>query len=243
MGEGTADGVGNAGGAGVAVAVAKVSMNAAIAAPTHIAVMRKGSPGKAAPTWLVGSKVRLRPIETEDVPMLQRWINTSPAREFIITRLPMSLEQERDWAANAAVNPNTPVYIIQTNDGTDIGSAGLHIDGARATLGIAIHDDRFWNRGLGSDAVATLVDGAFRARPLVRIDLTVLTDNERAIRAYERAGFKREGVMRSYTYQNGEYRDLVLMSVLHEEWSARRAATRTSRSRPRRRSGGARRSR
>jgi RimJ/RimL family protein N-acetyltransferase len=141
----------------------------------------------------------------------------------------MSLEQEREWAANAAVNPKAPVYIIQTKDGTDIGSAGLEIDGARATLGIAIHDERYWNKGLGTDAVATLVDGAFRARPLVRIDLTVLPENERAIRAYERAGFRREGTLRRYTYQNGAYRDVVLMSILHEEWSASRAPKRSRR--------------
>jgi len=135
----------------------------------------------------------------------------------------MSLEQERDWAANAAVNPNHPVYIIQTRAGVDIGSAGLQIEGARATLGIAIHDERYWNRGLGSDAVATLVNGAFLARPLTRIELTVLPDNARAIRAYERVGFRREGVLRRYLYQNGAYRDVVLMSILHEEWAAARA--------------------
>lgn len=132
----------------------------------------------------------------------------------------MSLEQERDWAANAAVNPNAPVYIIQTRDGTDIGSTGLQIEGAHAVLGIAIHDERYWDRGLGTDAVATLVDGAFRARPLVRIELTVLPDNTRAIHAYERAGFKREGLLRRYVYQNGAYRDVMLMSILHEEWTA-----------------------
>jgi len=141
----------------------------------------------------------------------------------------MSLEQEREWAANAAVNTNTPVYIIQTRGGIDIGSVGLQIDGTRATLGIAIHDERYWNKGLGTEAVTTLVDGAFRARPLVRIDLTVLPDNERAIRAYERAGFKREGTLRRYTYQNGAYRDVVLMSILHEEWSASRVPRRSRR--------------
>jgi RimJ/RimL family protein N-acetyltransferase len=141
----------------------------------------------------------------------------------------MSLEQERDWAANAAVNPNAPVYIIQTPDGTDIGSVGLQVEGARATLGIAIHDERFWNRGFGTDAVATLVDGAFQARALTRIDLTVLPDNVRAIRAYERAGFQREGLLRRYIYQNGAYRDVVLMSVLHEEWTAKRGPKRRSR--------------
>jgi diamine N-acetyltransferase len=198
--------------------------------------MRKGSPREAAPTWLVGSKVRLRPIEPDDVPMLQRWINTSPARNFIFTRLPMSLEQERDWAANAAVNPNAPVYIIQTSDGVDIGSAGLQIEGARATLGIAIHDERFWNRGLGSDAVATLVNGAFLARPLTRIELTVLPDNKRAIRAYERVGFQREGLLRRYLYQNGAYRDVVQMSILHEEWTATRGPKTRARATQRKRS-------
>lgn len=154
--------------------------------------------------------------------MLQHWINTSPAREYIITRLPLSVEQERDWAANAAVNSNTPCYVIQTLDGTDIGTTSLHIEGSRATLGIAIHEPEYWNRGHGSDAVKTLVDGAFRARQLVRIDLTVLPENLRAIRCYERAGFAREGVLRRYAYQDGAHRDLLLMSVLHEEWSAAR---------------------
>jgi RimJ/RimL family protein N-acetyltransferase len=210
-------------------------MNAAMPALIHTAIMRRGSPREAAPTWLVGSKVRLRPIEPADVPMLQRWINTSPARNFIFTRLPMSLAQERDWAANAAVNPNTPVYIIQTSDGVDVGSAGLEIEGARATLGIAIHEERFWNRGLGTDAVGALVDGAFLTRPLVRIELTVFPDNQRAIRAYERAGFQREGLLRRYIYQNGEYRDVVLMSILHEEWRAARSSKARARAAPRKR--------
>ncbi len=192
--------------------------------------MRKRSPREAAPTWLVGDKVRLRPIEPDDVEMLQRWINTGHARDFILTRLPMSLEAERDWAANAAVNPNTPCYVIQTLDGTDIGTTSLKIEGSRAMLGIAIHEERYWNRGLGTDAVRTLVDGAFRARALVRIELTVLPENARAIRCYERAGFAREGVLRRHIYQNGAYVDVVLMSVLHEEWAAARRAGKRPRS-------------
>jgi RimJ/RimL family protein N-acetyltransferase len=193
--------------------------------------MRKGSPRKAAPTWLVGEKVRLRPIEPGDVEMLQRWINTSPARDFIFRRLPLSFEQERDWAANASVNPNTPCYIIQTLAGVDIGNIVLHIEGARASLGIAIHEPAYWARGLGTDAVQTLVDGAFRVRPLVRIELTVYPDNVRAIRCYERAGFSREGVMRSYAYKDGTYADVLLMSILHEEWLARTAARHPKRAR------------
>jgi RimJ/RimL family protein N-acetyltransferase len=188
--------------------------------------MRKGSPRKAAPTWLVGKKVRLRPIEPDDVEMLQRWINTSPARDFIFRRMPISFAAEQDWAANAAVNPNAPAYVIQTLGGVDIGTISLHIEGARATLGIAIHEQLYWQRGLGTDAVRVLVDGAFRSRALARIELTVLPDNNRAIACYERAGFAREGVMRSWMWRDGEYCDVVLMSIVHKDWAASRRARR-----------------
>lgn len=218
----------------VGAGVAAASMNVARPPPIQAAIMGKGSPREAAPTWLIGEKVRLRPIEPADVGLLQRWINSSPARDYILTRLPLSLEQERDWAANASVNPNMPVFVIQTLGLIDIGTAALHIEGSRATLGIAIHEPEYWNRGYGTDAVKTLVDGAFRARQLVRIDLTALPENSRAIRCYERAGFAREGVLRRYIYQDGAYRDVVIMSVLHEEWAARRSHKRPSKPRSRR---------
>jgi diamine N-acetyltransferase len=186
--------------------------------------MGTSSPRKAAPTWLVGKLVRLRPLEPNDVALLQRWVNTSPARDFINTRLPFSREQERDWLAHAASDPKTPTFIIQTRRGTDIGVIGLQLDeprSARATLGISIFERRYWDRGCGTDAVRTLVDGAFRAMPLVRIELVVLADNERAIRCYERAGFAREGVLRRVLYHLGRRKDAVVMSALHEEWLAR----------------------
>ncbi|MBV8172723.1 MAG: GNAT family N-acetyltransferase [Candidatus Eremiobacteraeota bacterium] len=153
------------------------------------------------------------------------------ARVHFFSRFPLSLEQEREWAANAAVNPNTPCYIIETPAGVDIGIVGLHVEGARAALGIAIHEPRYWARGLGTDAVRTLVDGAFRVRPLIRIELTVFPENARAIRCYERAGFAREGILRRYVYKEGTYRDVLMMSVLHEEWLAGRPRAKRATSR------------
>jgi RimJ/RimL family protein N-acetyltransferase len=173
------------------------------------------------PTWLVGKLVRLRAIEPSDVRMLQRWINASPAREWILPRFPLSEAAERDWAAHASVDGSRRVFIIQTLDGHDIGTVGLFVERARATLGIAIHDDRYWSNGYGTDAVRVLVNGAFAVLPLVRIDLLVYTDNERAIRCYKKAGFTAEGVLRSYEWGHGRYRDILMMSVLHDEWPAR----------------------
>jgi len=113
--------------------------------------------------------------------------------------------------------------VIQTLKGDDIGVVGIIVHGTRAELGIAIHDERYWSSGYVADAVSVMVDGAFRVYPVVRIELRVYSDNPRAIRSYEKAGFKREGVLRSYEWGHGKYRDVVMMSVLHSEWSDRRS--------------------
>jgi RimJ/RimL family protein N-acetyltransferase len=171
---------------------------------------------------MVGKKVRLRPIEPEDVPLLLRWINASEALAWLQRRLPLTRRQEQAWAARAATDPQQPTFIIQTRSGVDIGVLGLQLEGGRGIFGIAIHEPRFWSRGYGQDAVEVLVDAAFRVLPLQRIELLVLPDNQRAIRCYEKAGFAREGVLRRYTYTRGAMQDMIIMSVLHEEWSRRK---------------------
>jgi len=53
---------------------------------------------------------------------------------------------------------------------------------------------------------------------LNRIYLQVYQTNPRAIKAYNAAGFVHEGVMRQAVFKNGRYIDVLLMSVLHEDW-------------------------
>lgn len=154
--------------------------------------------------------------------MVQRWINASPALEWLRSRLPLSRKAEADWIARVCADSRLPTFVIQTRAGRDIGVIGLTVEESRATLGIAIHEPRYWNRGFGQDAVEVLVDGAFRVLPLQRVELLVLPSNERAIRCYEKAGFTREGLLHRHTFARGSVRDMIIMSVLHEEWRLRR---------------------
>lgn len=169
-------------------------------------------------TWLVGKKIRLRPIEPEDVPLLQRWLNDPSAQEAMAGLFPHSRREAQAWAARASTDPKRPTFIIQTSAGVDIGLIMLRVSDARAQLGISIDNPRHWGRGYGQDAVGALVDGAFRALPLQRIELFVLPDNLRAIHCYEMAGFVREGLLRKYQYVRGKMHDMAVMSILHEEW-------------------------
>ena len=57
---------------------------------------------------------------------------------------------------------------------------------------------------------------------LNRVELQVFDDNERGIRCYEKIGFVREGVQRQFRYREGRYVDSIMMSILREEYEARR---------------------
>ena len=54
--------------------------------------------------------------------------------------------------------------------------------------------------------------------------LSVLVDNPRAVRCYEKCGFVREGLLRQESYVDGKYRDVLLMALLREDYDRTRGA-------------------
>jgi RimJ/RimL family protein N-acetyltransferase len=76
-------------------------------------------------------------------------------------------------------------------------------------------------RGIGGAAVRAVVSLGFRELNLHRIHLSVLADNARAIRCYEKAGFRVEGRLREAVFKSGERRDVILMALLRPQFEAR----------------------
>ncbi len=71
--------------------------------------------------------------------------------------------------------------------------------------------------GRGTDVLVPVIDLIFDRLNAHRIQLDAYADNERAIRAYERVGFRREGVRRAAVIRDGVWVDLVLMAALENE--------------------------
>ena len=63
---------------------------------------------------------------------------------------------------------------------------------------------------------------AFENLELHRVGLSVFSYNTRAIRAYEKVGFRHEGRLRDAIQRDGRYWDEIQMGILREEWLARR---------------------
>ena len=79
-----------------------------------------------------------------------------------------------------------------------------------------------WGQGFGTEATQLMLDLAFGTLDLHRIALYVFEFNERAIRAYRRAGFVIEGRSRESILRDGRWWDELAMSVLVTDWQAAR---------------------
>lgn len=102
-----------------------------------------------------------------------------------------------------------------------VGMFGLHTFPQRprrhhaGAVGMSVHDD-WQGRGVGSALMRAGLDLADNWLGLTRLELEVYTDNEPAIRLYERFGFEREGVLRRHAYRDGRYVDSLMMARLRE---------------------------
>lgn len=83
-------------------------------------------------------------------------------------------------------------------------------------VGIMVHRD-YQGQGVGTRLLETLLDMADNWLMLVRVELGVYTDNERAIRLYEKMGFEREGVKRMAAIRGGQYQDELMMARIRTQ--------------------------
>jgi RimJ/RimL family protein N-acetyltransferase len=105
-----------------------------------------------------------------------------------------------------------------------IGVAEIHhldLRNRQASFGIVIGDMQEWGKGYGAAVTTLLCEYAFSGLEMHRMWLHVDEHNERAIRAYEKVGFQREGLLRQDRYTDGGYHNTVVMAVLREEWQRR----------------------
>lgn len=121
-------------------------------------------------------------------------------------------------------------FLITALDGHILGESVINeIDwSARcANFRIAMFHPDSCGKGIGSWAVRVTRDFAFETLGLHRLELDVFSFNPRAIRAYEKAGFQREGVRREAVLDGEAYGDDILMAILEDEWRELKRAEQT----------------
>ena len=93
-----------------------------------------------------------------------------------------------------------------------------------AEFAIAIGEADFRGKGYGTEVARLTVAVGFEQFNFNRIWLTVNEENVGAVRAYEKAGFVKEGLMRQNGFANGGYYNTYIMSILRDEYERARGA-------------------
>jgi aminoglycoside 6'-N-acetyltransferase len=167
-------------------------------------------PGAEVPRALKGELATLRPAEPTDLPAL-RAILDEPEVARWWRRDEWERVDEDDAVTFAIVADGAVAGCIQFLEETDPDyfSAAVDIFVGTAAQG----------RGVGPDAMRTLITWLIEARGHHRLTVDPAADNARAIHVYEKLGFRRVGVLRRYErVEDGVWRDGLLMEVLADEF-------------------------
>lgn len=138
--------------------------------------------------------VTLRDFEERDIAKKVEWINDPDNNRFLHYDIPLDIGRTTEWFRNK--DNNKRIDCIIEYNGIPVGLIGLlQIDRSnlKAEYYITIGEKEYKHRGIATKATKAILTYAFAKLKLHKIYLTVDADNERAIRLYEKSGFKLEG--------------------------------------------------
>ena len=171
-----------------------------------------------------GERIYLSPINSEDVEKYVYWMNDRTITDNIArTTAITTFESEKEWLASTSKR-EAKLAIIKKDTDELIGNCSLmDIDrlNRKCTLGIFIGDEENRSMGYGTEALKLLLDFAFNFQNMHSVDLKVFSFNERAIKCYEKLGFKRCGTRHDAYFLNGKYHDEIEMEMLESDYFER----------------------
>jgi len=171
---------------------------------------------------LVGKGVRLRPVEESDLARMVEWWNRPDVWENFFIKFPLSHGGQLNWYRTLFQNQHCLFLIIETIENhLPIGTIGLdridHINQSAEYGNLMIGHRESTGIGFAREATILLLTYGFNRLNLNRIFLQVISGNVRAIELYKSCGFREEGHLRQAFFDQGTFKDVLLMAILRAE--------------------------
>jgi len=135
-------------------------------------------------------------------------------------KTPEAAQEQIDWC-NSQFEKNAGRWIITEKESDeyvgDIGFFNFDATSSKAEIGFRLVRE-YWNRGIVSKAVSQLLNIGFRVLNYNRIEAFVDSRNEGSRRVLMKNGFVHEGRLRQSEFENNEYIDIDVFSILREEY-------------------------
>jgi RimJ/RimL family protein N-acetyltransferase len=169
---------------------------------------------------LVGKKCYLSPVNENDAVKFTEWLKDLEITiNLQLYNSVINVENERSFLNNLSKDHNYSIIDFEKDE--LIGNCGfLDIDylNQTAEIGLFIGNKNYWNKGFGSEALTLLLDYGFKALNLNNVMLKVYSFNKRAIKSYEKVGFKIIGKRREALRRGKETCEIIFMDILEKEF-------------------------
>lgn len=174
-----------------------------------------------------GKLVRLSADDPEFLgKAFSRWRRNSEYQRLLDTEPPSlwSAKNIKEWFEKDLEKkaPDEYFFTIHTLEDDHligfVGLWGISWNQLDAWVGIGIGEPEYWGKGYGTDAMRLTLQYAFMELNLERVTLGVFAYNPRAIRSYEKAGFRLEGRERHAIHRDGKIGDVLYMGILRQEY-------------------------
>ena len=173
------------------------------------------------PKRYTGRLTALRAVTDADLPLLQAWdedptIIALMGRKFVDT-------DAGTWLRSLGGKRSCKAWVIETLEGRLIGElelAELNWRAGSGELRICIGEKDYWGHGYGTDAICVALNAAFTDLGLTSVYLRVYVTNVRAIKVYERLGFRKQAVLEPCA-RRADPAAVMLMNLTRQRWHTR----------------------
>ena len=163
---------------------------------------------------LILKSCTIRPWRLDDAESLARHANNRKVWLGLrdLFPHPYTIQDAHEFLGRATSEQPTTKFCIEI-DGAAAGGIGIHlgkdVHNQTATVGYWL-GEKFWRRGIMTEAVAALSDFCFQNFPLRRISAEAFANNPASARVLEKAGFVFEGCLKNNVIKDGELLDSLL---------------------------------
>lgn len=173
--------------------------------------------------FLAGSKIYLRSLDRPDLAAMAEWLNDNEVTRLLFMGLwPSNLELlTAQWERDRQSSEEVTFAVCDAKTNAFVGTTGLYrIQWVMRTaeFRVFLGDKTAWNRGIGTECATLMACYGFEKLNLNKVWLGVNSENIGGVRAYEKAGFVHEGILRQEQYRNFRYYDAIRMSMLRSEY-------------------------
>src|SRR5262245_27394019 len=170
---------------------------------------------------VMAARVRLVPLGQYHLDATFHWVNDPEMMRLLGRTAPVEPDEHRRWFLQLARRTDCRYFAVETIDsGRHVGNVwlwDLNAADRKSEVRVLFGDEASRGLGYGSEAIALLATLAFTTLNMHRLYAYVFARNPRAKRAFEKAGFAVEGLLRQERRLGAEFIDVYLLARLASE--------------------------